>query len=285
MVVLYCLSRGIFTLGRIMHFSSYLSYLRESLHVTNAYRSLIFHIIYSLEAFARICVSGFILDPEVPISAFFFAPSPDMSPNPFNPSVVSPNAGLQRQHPRTPLSRGSSSRQWLPRIQDHFRRAFALSRATPSIQLDDSTSSGATLGYPQPGSFAIPSQAISEKSSSFSANYPQHTRVPSVPTSHDKAESFKTPGPELLSLPFKGSIFRAQNKTLRNLPYLRHSWNRVDLIAIISFWISFGLATGGLERGRNHIGVFRALSVLRTARLLTVTAGTTVREKSEDGPS
>jgi voltage-dependent calcium channel len=52
------------------------------------------------------------------------------------------------------------------------------------------------------------------------------------------------------------------------------------MIAIIGFWISFGLATGGLERGQDHIGIFRALSVLRTARLLTITAGTTVREKN-----
>jgi hypothetical protein len=47
-------------------------------------------------------------------------------------------------------------------------------------------------------------------------------------------------------------------------------------VAIVSFWICFGLAMGGVERGQYHIGVFRAMSVIRTARLLTVTSGTTV---------
>ena len=37
------------------------------------------------------------------------------------------------------------------------------------------------------------------------------------------------------------------------------------------------LAMAGVERGTYHIGVFRAMSVLRTARLLAITSGTTVR--------
>ncbi len=58
--------------------------------------------------------------------------------------------------------------------------------------------------------------------------------------------------------------------------FLRHSWNRVDLFAVISFWITFGLAMGGQEATSNHhIYIFRALSVLRCARLLTATSGTT----------
>lgn len=39
----------------------------------------------------------------------------------------------------------------------------------------------------------------------------------------------------------------------------------------------FGLAMGGVERGEHHIALFRAMSVIRTARLLTITSGTTVR--------
>jgi hypothetical protein len=40
--------------------------------------------------------------------------------------------------------------------------------------------------------------------------------------------------------------------------------------------VTFVLATAGIERVSQHIGVFRALSVLRTVRLLTITSGTTV---------
>jgi hypothetical protein len=75
---------------------------------------------------------------------------------------------------------------------------------------------------------------------------------------------------------FQLSVMHAHDKIHRNVPHLRHSWCRIDFVAIISFWISFGLASGGLERAIHHIGIFRVTSVLRTARLLTLTSGTTV---------
>lgn len=84
---------------------------------------------------------------------------------------------------------------------------------------------------------------------------------------------------EYLGLPFRLSVYTAQDHVVRNVPYLRHSWNRIDFIAIVCFWIAFGLAEGGVERGvGRHVAVFRALSVLRTSRLLAVTSGTTVSE-------
>lgn len=62
------------------------------------------------------------------------------------------------------------------------------------------------------------------------------------------------------------------------MPYLRNSWNRIDFLSILCFWISFVLATGGVEkRSTLYIGIFRALSVLKVSRLLAVTSGTTVR--------
>lgn len=77
-------------------------------------------------------------------------------------------------------------------------------------------------------------------------------------------------------LPFQFSMRLARDITRRNLPYLRHSWTRIDAIAVVAFWITFILAQTGVERGQYHVGIFRALSVLRTARLLTITSGTTV---------
>lgn len=48
---------------------------------------------------------------------------------------------------------------------------------------------------------------------------------------------------------------------------------------MIAFWITFVLAQTGVEHGAvHHIGVFRALSVLRIARLLSITSGTTVSD-------
>ncbi|KAJ7661709.1 Ion transport protein-domain-containing protein [Mycena rosella] len=83
------------------------------------------------------------------------------------------------------------------------------------------------------------------------------------------------PPPETITLPFRLSITSAAAQTRRNAPYLRHSWSRIDAIAILAFWASFVLATFGIERGADHVRIFRALSALRTARLLTITSGTT----------
>ena len=79
-----------------------------------------------------------------------------------------------------------------------------------------------------------------------------------------------------VSLPFKLIIEQSHQSTRRNMPYLRQSWNRIDFLSIICFWTSFALATGGIERGSMHIGIFRALSVLKVSRLLAITSGTTV---------
>ena len=73
--------------------------------------------------------------------------------------------------------------------------------------------------------------------------------------------------------PFLSAV--ARQRTLIQTAYLRHSWNRVDCVAIVAYWISFALAETGLEAEKN-IYIFRALSVLRAARLLTITSGTTV---------
>ncbi|KAJ7479857.1 Ion transport protein-domain-containing protein [Mycena latifolia] len=98
-----------------------------------------------------------------------------------------------------------------------------------------------------------------------------------LPSNSEKPTS-STAGPapaETLALPFRLSITSAADQTRRNAPYLRHSWSRIDGVAILAFWASFALASTGIERGAHHIRVFRALSALRTARLLTITSGTT----------
>ena len=103
-----------------------------------------------------------------------------------------------------------------------------------------------------------------------------HLRDPSNPTFLSRALRSDN---DALSLPFRLSVQTAHDTTERNLPYLRHSWTRIDFVAIVSFWICFALAMAGVERGTYHIGVFRAMSVLRTARLLAITSGTTVRAR------
>ena len=75
--------------------------------------------------------------------------------------------------------------------------------------------------------------------------------------------------------PFQQAVEKQQSLAAQNRPYLRHSWHRVDFIAILAFWITFGLAvTGNEATASRHLYIFRALSILRTTRLLLVTSGT-----------
>lgn len=118
-----------------------------------------------------------------------------------------------------------------------------------------------------------------EKAIAGAQHLHSHIRNPSEPTFLSKALRSDNPT-ETIALPFRLSVEDARGQTQRNLPFLRHSWTRIDFIAISSFWITFALATTGVEHSQYHIGLFRAMSVLRTARLLAITSGTTVSAPS-----
>lgn len=57
--------------------------------------------------------------------------------------------------------------------------------------------------------------------------------------------------------------------------FLRHSFNRLDFLAVVSYWISLALTVSGMESER-HLYVFRMMSCLRILRLLGITTGTSV---------
>lgn len=67
-----------------------------------------------------------------------------------------------------------------------------------------------------------------------------------------------------------------QRYQLARRAFLRHSFNRLDFVAVVSFWISFILGICGFE-SRYHIYIFKMLSCLRILRLLALTHGTAVR--------
>ncbi|KAF2088855.1 calcium channel-like protein subunit Cch1 [Saccharata proteae CBS 121410] len=66
-----------------------------------------------------------------------------------------------------------------------------------------------------------------------------------------------------------------QRVRLAHRAFLRHSFNRLDFVAVVSFWVSFIIGNFGVEF-HNHAYVFRMLSCLRILRLLGLTSGTTV---------
>lgn len=57
--------------------------------------------------------------------------------------------------------------------------------------------------------------------------------------------------------------------------FLRHSFNRLDFLAVVAYWISVSLAASNIESTK-HLYIFRMLSCLRILRLMALTEGTTV---------
>lgn len=72
-----------------------------------------------------------------------------------------------------------------------------------------------------------------------------------------------------------GNSRQQQRNRLARRAFLRHSFNRLDLLAVVSYWISFALALTHFEQ-HHHLFVFRMLSCLRLLRLLGLTSGTMV---------
>ena len=212
----------------------------------------------SIEALARICLTGLILDPEVPISTLFsFSLSKSAR-------IVATNADSNDDGDPPLVRSGSLGRgHTFRRVYHHVAKPFSIPMS----------SHARTPSFVQVPPDTPPSSALHGKNQSEDAE-----TLPTFLSRAMKSDVLESDPDALVSLPFKLDIKMARSKIVRNIPYLRQGWGRIDFLAVIGFWVSFGLATAGLERGTLHIGIFRALSVLRTARLIGITNGTTVSD-------
>lgn len=75
--------------------------------------------------------------------------------------------------------------------------------------------------------------------------------------------------------PLPETLEEQQRYQLARRAFLRHGFNRLDFVAVVSFWISFVIGITGLEK-EHHMYVFRMLSCLRILRLLAITKGNAV---------
>lgn len=75
--------------------------------------------------------------------------------------------------------------------------------------------------------------------------------------------------------PLPETLEEQQRYQLARRAFLRHGFNRLDFVAVVSFWISFVVGITGLEK-THHLYVFRMLSCLRILRLLAITKGNAV---------
>ncbi|KAK3053349.1 calcium channel protein [Extremus antarcticus] len=72
-----------------------------------------------------------------------------------------------------------------------------------------------------------------------------------------------------------GASRQEMKKRLARRALLRHSFGRLDFVAVVSFWVGFLLGTFGIEKSY-HLYVFQMMSCLRIVRLLSITSGTSV---------
>lgn len=100
-----------------------------------------------------------------------------------------------------------------------------------------------------------------------------------MPKSDDEASS--TRGPPGHKFSHKNTFIKATHLQRKveemNLhrAYLRDSWQRLDLISVVSFWISLLLSINRYD-AENHMNLFRALSCFRILRLCNLTTGTSI---------
>ncbi|KAF9647780.1 hypothetical protein BDM02DRAFT_3187683 [Thelephora ganbajun] len=236
--------------------------VRGYFHQWEDYALFALFIFFTTECFARICVSGLVLDPEVPFSIFTsqFKPSED---EPI-PGAVTP--GLTRTPPinRPGVARIHTLGHRLRQMRNNFFKPFALHHKPIVDTMNLATAETARTRSETETRTSMIEKAIQRA----------HDIIRD-PKSQFLTNFLRSDKPDTVSLPFKLTIEQSHQSTRRNMPYLRQSWNRIDFLSILCFWISFALATEGIEKGSTHIGIFRALSVLKVSRLLAVTSGTT----------
>jgi len=203
-------------------------------------------VIFTLEAFARIIVTGLLVDPEIPFTSLRISFSG--------------------------VTQGSISNR-LQSIKPRFTEVPEHLALDPMPRTPRSPRFGPSEKFPRP---------LSPLPTLYPPEMHPNLRVRSVDEvnthdMHSREGTSKSSFSHNVDLPFQLAIQKQRDLIKAARPYLRHSWNRVDAVAIISFWITFCLSMFGLERTSGmHIYFFRALSVLRTARLLVVSSGTAV---------
>lgn len=224
--------------------------------------------LHSIECFARICVSGLIFDPEVPSASIVTSPFQPSGDEQVRSTVTPGSTTYTPSMSRSGMARTQTLGHRLRHMKNNFFKPFALGHKSTA---DVASGGAATTTRGRSGTETR--TPMMEKS--MAAIQRTHGMVRD-PKSSFLTNTLRSDKPDTVSLPFKLIIEQSHLSTRRNMPYLRQSWNRIDFLSIFCFWISFALATGGIERGSMHIGIFRALSVLKVSRLLAVTSGTTV---------
>jgi hypothetical protein len=115
--------------------------------------------------------------------------------------------------------------------------------------------------------FGGPQRQPSQRRTGTNSDPAQDPQQPSVLRTFTTAQIYPDTGP--------ADPREQQRARLAHRAYLRHSFNRTDFVAVVSYWIAFALNLLDIENSRVVL-VFEMLSCLRIIRLLNLTSGTSV---------
>ena len=222
------------------------------------YALLVVFGVFTVELLARIIISGLIINPPS-----IYEPSNGES------DVIQAEAAEVEGHRRRKASR-SNTMDTFAVMGDSIK-----SRANDVLKPHEAYRRGVPLSPNRSnGPRTVASDFLDQNANSPPLDAGQHRPEGSTGMDNHKGTVSSISSRLLEKTPFAKAIV-AQRAHAAHYAYLRHSWNRIDLVAVLSFWVMFFLALTREEMtSSHHIYVFRALSVLRASRLLTVTSGT-----------
>jgi Ion transport protein len=215
----------------------------------------------------RIIVSGFVFNPPTPLEQY----QKDGGPRPT--AAVLQRLNKHRSRSKSPGRTDTLKRQY---STSAVRRME--SRPNAQVRPSGTTTSElrrqySTLRTGSPGPLAIRGRGPTETLHPDAIGAPQESYAneqPDYPVPIFSSATFHKAGED------EAQIFRNRHKArLARRAYLRHSFNRIDFIAVVSYWIALALELTGVM-SKYHVYIFRMLSCLRIFRLLSITEGTSV---------
>lgn len=241
------------------------------------YVLLVIFSIYTVELVARIIVSGLIINPPPLYAAPKPASAPSIlradsdEPKDYMPNLTEHRRQMSRSNTLDALgSFGGNLKDKAQRFlagHEGFTDSYSAGASPRDAPPPVAASTAAAAGTPhskQVSGTSVPDEQIRHPGRRL--NQSETSMFLSESTAPSFWQNAKTPFAE---------AFEKQRVQAVHHAFLRHSWNRVDFVAVVSFWIALALAISGQESTpSHHIYIFRALSVLRCARLLTATSGT-----------
>jgi voltage-dependent calcium channel len=220
-------------------------------------------VFYSLEVIVRIIVSGFIFNPPTALEQYHH----DIGPRPSAATI---------QHDTRSRSKSPSRMDTLKRQYSTYRpprRSVSQPRSAAPADLRRQYS---TIRTASPG-------PVQERGRSAQVQWPHLAPTESREALAGPISPNDYPVPIFSAATFhrhdgedETQVLRSRAKArLARRAYLRHSFNRVDFIAVVSYWIALVLELTGLM-SLHHIYIFRMLACLRIFRLLGLTEGMSV---------